>query len=81
METIIAIITVGAVNILCFLVGARVGQMVKQGQPVQLPNPVAAVKDAAARRHQEKEDKTMEALWHNIECYDGTAQGQKEVPQ
>lgn len=81
METIIAIIAVGAVNILCFLVGARVGQAVKQGQTVPIPDPVAAVSNAKAKHRQEKEDKTMEVLWHNIECYDGTAQGQKEVPQ
>lgn len=80
----IALLVAGGINLGCFLIGAKVGQTVAAGKPVELPNPVKAVKDAVqermARKEQEYQQKQMELLLENIENYDGSANGQKDIP-
>lgn len=81
----LALLVAGGINIACFLFGAKVGQTVAAGKPVTLPNPVKAAKEAVqdrtARKEQERQQRQMEALWANIESYDGTASGQQEIPK
>jgi hypothetical protein len=72
-----------ASNILCFIVGAKVGQAVKTGKEVKLPevNPVKAYKEHKVRKEQEKERDRMDIIMQNIERYDGTSNGQVDVPK
>ena len=44
---IVLILAVGALNIACFLIGAKVGQRVAKGEKIELPsaNPVKAVRE------------------------------------
>lgn len=72
-----------ASNILCFVVGARVGQKAVKGEEIKLPtvNPMEAVKEHRAKKAQEAEQERVETILRNIESYDGTAYGQKEVPR
>ena len=80
MEIVLAII-IGALCIVSFIIGAKVGQAVRNGETVQvLPDPVKAVREHRAEREQEKERKRMETILSNIESYDGTSMGQKDVP-
>ena len=80
MEIVLAII-IGALCIVSFIIGAKVGQAVRNGETVQvLPDPVKAVREHRAEREQEKERKRMETILSNIESYDGTSIGQKDVP-
>lgn len=80
----LALLVAGGINIACFLFGAKVGQTVAAGKPVELPNPVKSVKEAAqertARKEQEYQQKQIDLLLENIENYDGTANGQKDIP-
>ena len=43
---VLLLAVMGITNILCFVIGARVGQKVTKGEPVELPtvNPMKAVK-------------------------------------
>lgn len=72
-----------ASNILCFMIGARVGQKAVKGEEIKLPtvNPMEAVKEHRAKKAQEAEQERVETILRNIESYDGTAYGQKEVPR
>ena len=47
IEIIILIVSIGAINILCFLIGAKTGQKVIKGETVELPNvnPVKAINE------------------------------------
>ena len=80
----LALLVAGGINIACFLFGAKVGQTVAAGKPVELPNPVKSVKEAAqertARKEQEYQQKQLDLLLENIENYDGSANGQKDIP-
>lgn len=77
----------GAVNILCFVYGAKVGQSVAKGETVKLPdmNPVNAIREHSAKTQAEKEQKQerdrVDTIMHNIDVYDGTSVGQREVPR
>ena len=44
-----------------------------------LPDPIKAVRDQRVEREAEKERKRMETILSNIESYDGTGMGQKDV--
>ena len=72
----------GITNILCFVIGAKVGQKVTKGEDIELPNvnPMDAI-----RAHQDKKEARIEqdrfdTIMRNIEAYDGTSRGQADVP-
>jgi hypothetical protein len=75
------ILIVAISNILCFIVGARIGQKVNRGEEVKLPNPITAVKEHKKRTETEEEQNRLNAILENIERYDGTSIGQKQIPR
>ena len=80
---ILMIIAIGAMNIVCLLVGARVGQETGRGEEIQLPklkSPVQACREHRARKEAEMEQDRMAAIMRNIDKYDGTSNGQEDVP-
>ena len=69
-----------ASNILCFMVGAKVGQKVTKNEEVELPSPMKAIREHQSRKEAEQEQRRNDIIMENIERYDGTPNGQKEVP-
>lgn len=80
---IIAILVVGIMNILCFVIGARVGQKVSKDEDIELPsiNPFEAIRERESRREAEAEQKRIDTILRNIEAYDGSGIGQEDVPR
>ena len=70
-------------NIFCFLIGARVGQSVTKGEKVEMPNinPMKAIREHRNKREAEKEQDRIDIIMSNIESYDGTGNGQRDVPR
>lgn len=83
METILIVAVVGALNVACFFVGAKVGQKVTKGEPIEakLPNPMQAIRERDDKREAKREQDRIETIMRNIEAYDGTAKGQEDVPR
>lgn len=81
METAITIAIIGVMNILSFAVGAKVGQRVSKGQPVEipLPNPIRAIQEHKSSREAKQEQTRLDTIMRNIERYNGTSSGQEEV--
>lgn len=79
---VLLILTVGAVNVLCFFIGAKVGQTAFKGETIKTPevNPIKAYNEHKVFKEAQKEADRMEAIMRNIEAYDGTAMGQVDVP-
>lgn len=83
---ILLVLVVGTLCIVCFFVGAKVGQTVSRGETVEVPelNPVKVMRENRERKlaeeEQRKEQTRMEIIMQNIESYDGTGLGQKDVP-
>ena len=81
---ILLIAVVGALNIVCFFIGAKVGQTVAKGkdiETVKIPSPVTAYKAHIATKEAEAEKNKLDTILHNIEHYDGTGNYQKDVPR
>lgn len=72
----------GATNIACFMIGARVGQKVTKGEEIKLPtvNPMELVQEQREKRAAQEERNKLDTILRNIESYDGTAYGQEDVP-
>lgn len=83
MELILTMAIMGAVCIMCFYVGAKVGQTASKGQTIHVPvkSPVQLYHEHEERREVEREKDRLDTIMGNIERYDGTSCGQKEIPR
>lgn len=85
MDIFLIILAVGALSVVCFFVGAKVGQAASRGEDIKIPNPI----DAAIERHEQREAKReaaqeaerLDVILDNINNYNGTGSGQKNVPK
>ena len=70
-----------ASNIVCLVMGAKIGQQVAKGQTVKvdLPNPVAAIKEHREEAQAAVKQSQVEAILRNIDRYDGSSFGQEEI--
>ena len=70
-------------NIVCFMVGAKVGQMVQKGETIKAPtiNPVKLYNEHIDKKEAEIEKNRLDVIMRNIERYDGTGKGQEDVPR
>lgn len=80
MEALLLVV-MGLVNVLCFVIGAKVGMAVKKDEEIKLPsvNPVEAVKEHINKREAKIEQDKIDKIMQNIERYDGTSNGQVDV--
>lgn len=80
---ILLIAVVGTLNIACFFVGAKVGQMVQKGETIKAPtiNPVKLYNEHIDKKEAEAEKNRLDVIMRNIEKYDGTGKGQEDVPR
>ena len=79
---VLLLAVMAASNILCFMIGAKVGQQVAKGEKVELPaSPLKAYREHEARKEAEIEQSKLDTILSNLESYDGTSNGQKEVPR
>lgn len=78
---VILICTVGIMNIISLLIGVNVGQKAGKGEDIQLPkiNPVKILSEYKESREYEAERKKTEIMLENIDNYDGTDFGQKDL--
>lgn len=82
MEMLLGIAVITGLNVICFLIGAMVGQKVVKGEKIELPkvNPMEIYKQHQEKKAAEQEKDKLETIMRNIERYDGTAAGQEDVP-
>lgn len=82
MEVLLMLV-MGAMNILCFLIGAKVGQAVDKGKDIELPkiNPLEVMREREEKREARREQDRLDTILRNIESYDGTSRGQEDVPR
>ena len=83
METIFIILVSGTLNAVCFFIGAKIGQKVSKGETIKAPtlNPMKAIREREERKEADKESERLEIILQNIENYDGSPNGQRDVPR
>lgn len=83
---ILMLLVAGAINLLCFVVGARVGQKSARGEEIKAPSLPSAWRldthlEREEREQAKREQERLEAIMRNIEAYDGSWVGQEDVPR
>lgn len=71
-------IVLSASNILCFLIGAIVGQRAIKEKPI-LKAPTEAIKEYKNNKIQNEENEYFKTMAENIDNYNGTSFGQKKL--
>lgn len=83
LEIILLIAVEGFICVFSFIKGAQIGQKVVRGETVETPqiNPVKTIKEYNENREVKKEQERDRIIAENIDSYNGTAYGQKEIPR
>ena len=77
-------VAITVLNVMCMLVGVRIGQKVERNELIELPkipNPVEVVSGIREERIGKAEREKLEAVMYNIDAYDGTSLGQRDIPR
>lgn len=80
---IVLVLSIGFMCMCCFLLGAKLGEIVRKGEDIKLPtiNPIEAYRERENKKHARMEQDKLGTIMANLEAYDGTANGQKDVPR
>lgn len=70
-------------NIVCMVIGARIGQKVAKGETIEMPtiNPIEKIHEVKEKHEAREEQKRIDIIMSNIDRYDGTSMGQRDVPR
>lgn len=82
MEAVM-MLAIGFVCMASFMIGAKVGQAVSKGEKVEIPsvNPLKIAEEHQAKKEAKYQQSRIDTIMNNIDAYDGTSNGQKEVPK
>jgi hypothetical protein len=82
MEILLTLV-VGTLCIVCFFIGAKVGQTAYKGEKIETPREavINAVRERKSKKEAEYKQERLDTIMRNIESYDGTANGQEDVPR
>ena len=71
---LIAIAVVSTLNIVCFFIGAKIGQKVQKGETITAPtvNPMKLYREHVEKKEAEIEKNRLDTILRNIDRYDGT---------
>lgn len=79
----IAVMCIGFIA--CFITGAKVGQAVQKGKDIEFEfpaaSPIETIKTHLSKKDAQKEQDRLDAIMQNIESYDGTSFGQRDIPR
>ena len=82
METIALLFLFGVFIILAYTLGLKNGQKLKNDEEIKMPevNPVKIVRNEIDAFQQRKKQDVYDTIMANIDNYDGTGLGQKDIP-
>lgn len=66
-------------NLICLIVGVKVGAKAYRGEEIKVPNPVQKAQEVKASNARKETQETFDTMMYNIDVYDGTSLGQKEL--
>lgn len=67
--------------IVCLIIGVNVGMKASHGEEIKLPNPVEKAQSFKDTQEYKKQQDAVETMLYNIDVYDGTGLGQKDIVQ
>lgn len=82
--SLIEVVILMLINLLSFVIGAKIGLNVSKKKDITL-NPVKMVSDSIETHKEKKaaslEERKLKTMLENIDNYDGTGFGQKNIPE
>lgn len=78
METVIIAAVMAIANIMCFMLGVKVGMAAAKGEPIVQSFSFPKV-DTKQPKEAEIQRQKIDTILRNIERYDGTGMGQEDV--
>ena len=81
-DTILLIFLFGIFIIIAYTLGLKNGQKLKNNEDIKIPeiNPVKIVRNEIETFEQKKKQDAYDTMMANIDNYDGTGLGQKDIP-
>lgn len=82
-DTILLLFLVGCFILVSYTLGLKNGQKLKNNEEIKLPeiNPVKVIKNEIENYEEKKKQEINEINMFNIDNYDGTGLGQKDIPR
>ena len=82
METIALLFLFGIFIIFAYTLGLKNGQKLKNDEEIKIPeiNPIKIVRNEIETFEQKKKQDAYDTMMANIDNYDGTGLGQKDIP-
>lgn len=80
MVTIFCVLLMGIFNLLAFFMGVYVTQKLKNNEEVKIPNPIEKIEEIKEAKDTRIKSKALDVMLENIDNYDGSDAGQKEIP-
>lgn len=82
METIALLFLFGIFIIVAYTLGLKNGQKLKKDEEIKMPeiNPIKIVRNEIETFEQKKKQDIYDTMMSNIDNYDGTGLGQKDIP-
>lgn len=80
MNDILLVLVVGIMNLLFFYLGLKLSR--KERLDIRLPdlNPINKYKEHKEKEEVKREQEKLDVIMQNIDHYDGTPNGQKDIP-
>lgn len=81
-DTILLLFLFGIFIIIAYTLGLKNGQKLKNNEEIKIPeiNPVKIVRNEIETFEQKKKQDAYDTMMANIDNYDGTGLGQKDIP-
>lgn len=76
---ILTILVIVIANLASMMFGTWLGQKVVRGERIEAPNPIKAIKENKIKKEEQVEQNRMNTILENIENYNGSSFGQKDV--
>lgn len=82
-DTILLLFLVGCFILVAYTLGLKNGQKLKNNEEIKLPemNPVKVIKNEIENYEEKKKQEINEINMFNIDNYDGTGLGQRDIPR
>lgn len=82
-DTILLLFVVGCFILVAYTLGLKNGQKLKNNEEIKLPeiNPVKVIKNEMENYEEKKKQEINEINMFNIDNYDGTSLGQRDIPR
>lgn len=79
---ILLVAVIAASNIVCFTIGAKIGQKAAKGEEIRIvPEPLLEAKHSRESKEAQLKREQMEMILKNIDIYDGSAAHQQDIPR